>query len=82
MNTYITIHISKRKKIQLSIDEARSLYLQLDNWLNPKLDHPASNPFDNIKELLQPSRTEPYAPAIPPLPPHVQSALDDFNIKQ
>ena len=36
MNTLLTIRISKRKTIQLTIDEARQLYNQLHDWLSPK----------------------------------------------
>jgi len=35
MNTLLTIRLSKRKTIQLTIDEAKQLYNQLNEWLNP-----------------------------------------------
>lgn len=35
MNTLLTIRLSKRKTIQLTIDEARQLHAQLHEWLNP-----------------------------------------------
>lgn len=69
MNTYITIHISKRKKIQLTIDEAQRLYMQLADWLNPRVTIDQTDPKlqtkqtpDSIAELLQLSAVKAYTP--------------------
>lgn len=45
MNTLLTIRISKRKTIQLTIDEARKLYNQLHSWLNPPKPEPDVTPI-------------------------------------